>query len=98
MRSGNAKIMEGLLDQIFDAFCVMAVNALKTKNDVNDVSYSTSEALDATMHDYDGYVTMADSSWTEISVCLRQHCRLNFLVLLEKEIAKFVSRNQNLGD
>ena len=60
VRSGNAKIMEGLFDQIFDAFCVMAVNALKTKNDVNDVSYSTSEALDATMHDYYGYVTMAD--------------------------------------
>ncbi len=40
VRSGNAKIMEGLFDQIFDAFCVMA--------------------LDATMHDYYGYVTMAD--------------------------------------
>jgi len=36
VRSGNAKIMEGLFDQIFDAFCVMAVNALKTKNDVNE--------------------------------------------------------------
>ena len=36
MRSGNAKIMEGLFDQNFDAFCVMAVNALKTKNDVNE--------------------------------------------------------------
>ena len=36
MQSGNAKIMEGLFDQIFDAFCVMAVNALKTKNDVNE--------------------------------------------------------------
>ena len=38
-------------------------------SDVDDVhlklSYSASEALDATMHDYYGYVTMADSSWTE---------------------------------
>ena len=36
VQSGNAKVMEGLFDQIFDAFCVMAVNALKTKNDVNE--------------------------------------------------------------
>ena len=28
--------MEALFDQLFDAFCVMAVNALKTKNDVNE--------------------------------------------------------------
>ena len=37
VRSGNAKIMEGLFDQFFDTFCVMAVNALKTKIDVNKV-------------------------------------------------------------
>ena len=30
-----------------------------------ELSYSTSEALDATMHGYYGYVTMADSSWIE---------------------------------
>ena len=38
VRTGNAKsmMMEALFDQLFDAFCVMAVNALKTKNDVNE--------------------------------------------------------------
>ena len=36
MRTGNAKSMEALFDQLFDAFCVMAINALKTKIDVND--------------------------------------------------------------
>ena len=30
-----------------------------------ELSYSTSEALDATMHGYYGYVTMVDSSWIE---------------------------------
>ena len=29
------------------------------------LTYSTAEALDATMHEHYGYVTMADSSWTE---------------------------------
>jgi hypothetical protein len=28
--------MEKHFDQLFDAFCAMAVNALKTKNDTND--------------------------------------------------------------
>ena len=28
--------MEAQFDQLFDAFCVMAVNALKTKNDTNE--------------------------------------------------------------
>ena len=36
VRTGHAKSMEAHFDHLFDAFCVMAVNALKTKNDTND--------------------------------------------------------------
>ena len=36
VQTGNAKSMEAQFDQLFDAFYVMAVNALKTKNATNE--------------------------------------------------------------